>query len=95
MRLSPLELSTVSPWVLYRKELPLALEFRDRGEGGAGRAIALPLFCLDSFLRAPEDIYILGILPLESNKRPLLLHGKAARRQLFSQAFPSYCQGSL
>ena len=30
--------------------------YRDRGGGGAGRAIALPLFCWDLFSRAPVDI---------------------------------------
>ena len=29
---------------------------RDRGGGGAGRAIALPLFCWDLFSRAPVDL---------------------------------------
>ena len=29
---------------------------RDRGGGGAGRAIALPLFCWDLFSRAPVDM---------------------------------------
>ena len=29
---------------------------RDRGEGGAGRAIALPLFCWHIFSRAPVDM---------------------------------------
>ena len=32
---------------------------RDCGGGGAGRAIALPLFCLGSFLRAPDNMDIL------------------------------------
>ena len=30
--------------------------YRDRGGGGAGRAIALPLFCRDLFSRAPIDM---------------------------------------
>ena len=30
-------------------------QFRDCGGGGAGRAIALPLFCWDIFSRAPVD----------------------------------------
>ena len=30
--------------------------YRDRGRGGAGRAIALPLFCWDIFSRAPVDM---------------------------------------
>ena len=32
------------------------LSFRDRGGGGAGRAIALPLFCWHIFSRAPVDM---------------------------------------
>ena len=32
-----------------------ALLFRDRGGGGAGRAIALPLYCWDLFSSAPVD----------------------------------------
>ena len=32
------------------------LYFRDRGGGGAGRAIALPLFCWDLFSRALVDM---------------------------------------
>ena len=29
---------------------------RDRGGGGAGRAVALPRFCLGRFFRAPDDM---------------------------------------
>ena len=34
----------------------LILVYRDRGGGGAGRAIALPLFYWDLFSRAPVDM---------------------------------------
>ena len=37
---------------------------RDHGGGGAGRAIALPLFCWDLFSRVPVD--------MEKNSRKLL-----------------------
>ena len=39
-------------------DLPLIpdLTYRDRGGGGAGRAIALPLFCWDLLCRAPVDM---------------------------------------
>ena len=47
---------------------------RDRGGGGAGRAIALQLFCLGRFFRAPDDMDNVRILPLESDKASLLLH---------------------
>ena len=32
------------------------LKTRDRGGGGAGRAIALPLFCWDLYDRTPVDM---------------------------------------
>ena len=42
--------------------------YRDRGGGGAGRAIALPLFCWDLFSRALVDMekitrVIIGLFP--------------------------------
>lgn len=46
---------------------------RDHRGGGAGRAIALQLFCLDWLFRAPDDMGNMWILPLESNKMCLLL----------------------
>ena len=38
------------------KQLHVVHVYRDRGGGGAGRAIALPLFCWDLFSRAPVDL---------------------------------------
>ena len=38
--------------VIYKTRIKI----RDRGGGGAGRAVALPLFCWDIFSRAPVDM---------------------------------------
>ena len=42
--------------LFFREIYSEGLYFRDRGGGGAGRAIALPLFCLDLFSRALVDM---------------------------------------
>ena len=44
---------------------------RDRGGGGAGRAIALPLFCGDLFSRAPVDMEKISVELLDFSKSHL------------------------
>ena len=41
---------------MWSLRFPFVWSCRDRGGGGAGRAIALPLFCRDLFSRAPIDM---------------------------------------
>ena len=55
----------------------LTSTYRDRRVGGAGRAIALSVFCLGWFFRAPDDMDNKRPLPLESTKTDLLLHNYA------------------
>ena len=41
---------------MWSLRFPFVWSCRDRGGGGAGSAIALPLFCRDLFSRAPIDM---------------------------------------